>query len=700
MNKKLIGLISFLFLFLSGISTDSFLNRANAFSPIVSVRDITYKSATINISGLDTTIYSYNLNLSSTLGPSISKPVDVKADGTAVVYVTDLSQKTLYTIGMDYYSSQKVILSSISKFTTITGPTPKITIFSPVQGSIGETITVEGENFKDINGVLFGSIPVLSSELSLVNENKLTIKVPPKAVTSNIVIKAIAGDVTSTTRFIVIPTPKIVAFSPIEGIVGDTIMVETENLRGVDSVWFGSVKVPDEGFKVSEDGITLTVPPSAVTSKITIKTTAGDATSKDSFRVVQAPEITSIDPMSGKAGDTVTIIGKNFGDFTDYVKFNNGEPTKMESSTPTKIEVKVPVGATGGKITVMNWHNLSITSKDDFIISNTVLGKVGINVDEAKITATTAKIIASGNVTSGDYHFSVYDEEGYPDNRSKFQYASGPTTYTVPVDKSYASIEVEMSGLKPSSRYVGVMYKDKYDEVSEVHFKTKVGSIDNLLGIKVLSTTSTSVELEVSGLTDGRKYQIELINNKDVIPNTPYKGSKIEFPYVQDLNPTPIEIKSFSGLVPDNNYIAILYEDGKNVGRVTFIAKVATAAAATSKAKSIYDGGIVPECNTGDIDPVTKQYKNPCNFTFLMTLINNIIKFLLFTIATPLIALIVMYTGYLYITAGGDTGKTEKVRHILFNAVIGYVVALAAWLIVKTILSSLNVDPGIETFLK
>lgn len=111
-------------------------------------------------------------------------------------------------------------------------------------------------------------------------------------------------------------------------------------------------------------------------------------------------------------------------------------------------------------------------------------------------------------------------------------------------------------------------------------------------------------------------------------------------------------------------------------------------------------GEIVPSCNTGPIDANTGQYVTPCNFTYFMTLINNVIKFLLFTIATPLIALIVMYTGYLYLTAGGDTGKTEKVRHILFNAVIGYVVALAAWLIVRTILSSLNVDSGIETFLK
>lgn len=114
-------------------------------------------------------------------------------------------------------------------------------------------------------------------------------------------------------------------------------------------------------------------------------------------------------------------------------------------------------------------------------------------------------------------------------------------------------------------------------------------------------------------------------------------------------------------------------------------------------------GGVVPDCgkvvtSKGADGKETSTITN-CTFTDLVELVNNVIEFLLFNIATPLIALILMYTGYLYLTAGGNSGQTEKVRHILFNAVIGYVVALAAWLIVKTILSSLNVDSGIDTFL-
>jgi hypothetical protein len=102
--------------------------------------------------------------------------------------------------------------------------------------------------------------------------------------------------------------------------------------------------------------------------------------------------------------------------------------------------------------------------------------------------------------------------------------------------------------------------------------------------------------------------------------------------------------------------------------------------------------GLVPECNTGAIDPVTKNYVNACGFDMVMTIINNVITFLLVTLATPLFALIIIYAGWLYLS---DMGSSENITHakkILKNAVIGYVIALAAWLIVKTILTSLGFE--------
>lgn len=102
----------------------------------------------------------------------------------------------------------------------------------------------------------------------------------------------------------------------------------------------------------------------------------------------------------------------------------------------------------------------------------------------------------------------------------------------------------------------------------------------------------------------------------------------------------------------------------------------------------VLGAGLVPDCNIIVNGVMTK----PCNFDTLMTLINNVINFLLITLATPLFALILIYVGWLYLSSGGSSENVTKAKKILKNAFIGYVIALAAWLIVKVILTTLGFD--------
>lgn len=123
---------------------------------------------------------------------------------------------------------------------------------------------------------------------------------------------------------------------------------------------------------------------------------------------------------------------------------------------------------------------------------------------------------------------------------------------------------------------------------------------------------------------------------------------------------------------------------------------------------------IVPKCNTGPIilkvdskglplrdgsNKLTneKGYANPCDFTYVIKLINNVITFLLFYFATPLAAIAFCYAGFLLITGGNNEHKRGQAKTIIKNVIIGYIIALAAWLIVKTIFSTLGFKG--ETFL-
>lgn len=91
-------------------------------------------------------------------------------------------------------------------------------------------------------------------------------------------------------------------------------------------------------------------------------------------------------------------------------------------------------------------------------------------------------------------------------------------------------------------------------------------------------------------------------------------------------------------------------------------------------------GGLVPACPDHE----------PCGFNEAMKLINNVITFLLFTIATPLVALIICYAGWLYLSSQGSKENVTKAKTILKNVIIGYIIGLVAWLVVKTILVSLG----------
>lgn len=109
--------------------------------------------------------------------------------------------------------------------------------------------------------------------------------------------------------------------------------------------------------------------------------------------------------------------------------------------------------------------------------------------------------------------------------------------------------------------------------------------------------------------------------------------------------------------------------------------------------------GIVPDCNiTGATEVDTSsstqalKYSQPCDFEMLITLINNVINFLLVYFATPLAAIIFAYAGFLLIFSSANEHNKSHAKGIIMKVVIGYVIALAAWLIINTILMVLGFD--------
>lgn len=104
---------------------------------------------------------------------------------------------------------------------------------------------------------------------------------------------------------------------------------------------------------------------------------------------------------------------------------------------------------------------------------------------------------------------------------------------------------------------------------------------------------------------------------------------------------------------------------------------------------------LVPCTNTPttNADGTVTTSTSLCDWNALMTLVNNIITFILYYMAIPIAAIMFAYAGFLLVTAGGEAaGARTKAKTIFTNAVIGLILAVACWLIVKLILSILGWD--------
>jgi hypothetical protein len=99
--------------------------------------------------------------------------------------------------------------------------------------------------------------------------------------------------------------------------------------------------------------------------------------------------ISSVSPISGSSGTTVTISGYNFGT-SPVVKFNGVTATASVQSGGTQITATVPVSATTGTISVSSTSNGSDTSAETFSIGSSGIPSLTISKTSLTGFSTTA----------------------------------------------------------------------------------------------------------------------------------------------------------------------------------------------------------------------------------------------------------------------------------------------------------------------
>lgn len=79
-----------------------------------------------------------------------------------------------------------------------------------------------------------------------------------------------------------------------------------------------------------------------------------------------------------------------------------------------------------------------------------------------------------------------------------------------------------------------------------------------------------------------------------------------------------------------------------------------------------------------------------CDFNAFLNTVNRVVNFLIFIIAFPLVAVVVAWAGIKLLMSGGNSGAKEQAKSMIWKVIIGLVVALLSWVIIKLILVTLG----------
>lgn len=96
----------------------------------------------------------------------------------------------------------------------------------------------------------------------------------------------------------------------------------------------------------------------------------------------------------------------------------------------------------------------------------------------------------------------------------------------------------------------------------------------------------------------------------------------------------------------------------------------------------------------GSLVPCT----NKCDLASVFTLLNTFISFLIKVILFPVSILMFVYAGYQYITAQGNPAKTANVKKLVKHLVLGIIIILTAWVVVRSGLSLIGYDDSLYFF--
>ncbi len=383
---------------------------------------------------------------------------------------------------------------------------PVLSSLSPARGAVGSTLTLSGANIGTVTTVIFNSSGNGNvSAITVLSASSVRVVVPEGAVTGRIGVTNEAGVATSATDFVL--TPRLDSMSPARAIPGSPVPVTLTgfNFDGATAVRFGAV--PVTSLPVGDaTHITVAVPPTAVTGKVSVTTPTGTATSVTDFIVVRAPTITSFSPATGPEGTLVTLTGANLAGASS-VAFNGANVTALTIVSASSIRVVVPAGVATGKLGVANEAG-SALSAGTFTVAPRIAQIPAADLPGAAVTITGTSL---GNATAVRFGgvASAFTVDGPTQVTSTVPSSavSGKITVTSPGGTASSPTDFTVirppvvSALTPTSAQVGALVTLSGTNLGSV---TAVG-FGNVSATSITVLSASSIRVAVpAGATTGR----------------------------------------------------------------------------------------------------------------------------------------------------------------------------------------------------
>jgi hypothetical protein len=223
-------------------------------------------------------------------GTTFLSVASVKFNGTNAVFRVDSTSQITAFVPSGATSGPITVTTANGTATTVDhffvgtpGIAPAISSFSPLNGSIGVGVTINGTNFTGVTAVKFNGT---NASFTFNSGNRITAVVPFGASSGPISVMTPNGTTMSLDHFffgVVGSSCAISSFSPTSGHIGSTVVINGTNFTPGATVRFNGTNA---SFVFnSGNRLTATLPSGATTGSISVTTPNNTATSTGIFTV-------------------------------------------------------------------------------------------------------------------------------------------------------------------------------------------------------------------------------------------------------------------------------------------------------------------------------------------------------------------------------------------------------------------------------